>query len=160
MPPSVSAYSAQLITLYVLLLADIVINATSDASGERLTRSVAIVVMVAQLLVRIACMFTTVGLLSSSGSWNDEFLLRYCGVFAVSLIGLVLCLFLRVYRVTLASFPSRFPSVLDYWGTTEYCLLLLFHMLLSLVFYYCAPAAPGRALAPAADRAPDTSGCS
>merc|ERR1712046_549135 len=61
---------------------------------------------------------------------------EFCGIFAVSLVGIIACLFLRVYRVVLAAFPSRFPTVLDYWSSTEYCLLLLAHVLLSLLFYY------------------------
>ena len=134
---SVGSYSAQTISLYTLLTADVVINATVDATGEVYTRFMTILVLVAQLVVRIASIFTIVGLLASSGSSQDEFLLRYCGVFTVSLFGLILCLFLRVFRVTLASFPSAFPTVLDYWGSTEYCLLLLSHALLSLLFYYC-----------------------
>ena len=135
---SVGSYSAQTISLYALLTADVIINATADATGEVYTRFMTILVLVAQLVVRIASIFTIVGLLASSGSSQDEFLLRYCGVFTVSLFGLILCLFLRVFRVTLASFPSAFPTVLDYWGSTEYCLLLLSHSLLSLLFYYCA----------------------
>ena len=136
--PSAGPYSAQAVMLYVLLVADVVINATADASGEELTRFFAIFVLVAQLMIRIVCIFTTFGLLGSTGSWQDEFLLRYFGVFGVSLASLILCLFLRVFRVTLASFPSQFPTVLDYWSTTEYCLLLLGHTLFSLLFYYCA----------------------
>lgn len=135
---SVGPYSAQQITLYVLLALDIVINATAEAQGEPFTRMGAIFVLAAQLIVRVACISTVISLLASSGSWHDEFLLRYSAVFVVSLAGLILCLFLRVFRVTLASFPSEFPTVLDYWGSATYCLLLLAHILLSLLFYYFA----------------------
>ena len=38
----------------------------------------------------------------------------------------------------LAAFPSEFPTVLDYWSSTTYCLLLLAHTLLSMLFYYTA----------------------
>ena len=57
-------------------------------------------------------------------------------MFGVSLTGVIVCLFLRVYRIILASFPSTFPTVLDYWSNTLYCVLLLTHVLLSLLFYY------------------------
>ena len=131
-------YSAQHITLYLLLSLDVVINATAEAQGEPFTRMSAIFILIAQLVLRIACIFTVISLLASSGSWHDEVLLRYSAVFVVSLVGLILCLFLRVFRVTLASFPSEFPTVLDYWGSTTYCLLLLAHVLLSMLFYYFA----------------------
>ena len=135
---SAGPYSAQAVMLYVLLVPDVVINATADASGEELTRFLAIFVLVIQLMIRILCIFTTFGLLATTGSWQDEFLLRYFSVFAVSLASLILCLFLRVFRVTLASFPSRYPTVLSYWGSEVFCVLLLGHTLLSLLFYYCA----------------------
>ena len=134
---SAGPYSAQQVTLFALLAIDIVINSTADAQGEPLTRFLAILVLVAQLVVRIACFFTTIGLLATSGAWHDEFLLRYCGVFVASLFSLFLCLLLRVSCVTLASFPTEFPTVLDYWGTA-YPVALIGHVLLSLVFYYTA----------------------
>ena len=157
----VGPYSARLTTLYVLLvchsqgrthaknntnslpttirasqLLDASINATADATDRPYTSTDTILVLIAQLCVRVGCFMTTVGMLASARSWQDEFLVQYCGVFSVSLVGLILCLFLRVYRVTLASYPSRFPTVLDYWASFEYCSLLLGHTLLSLLFYY------------------------
>ena len=120
-----------------LQIADVSINATADAVSGRVTQTEAILAgLVPQLVVRILCAITMVSLLSSSRSWRDEFLLQFCGVFGVWLVGLIAALFLRVYRVMLASFPSRFPSVLDYWNSTEYSLLLAAHTLLSLLFYY------------------------
>jgi hypothetical protein len=99
-------------------------------------KTATILVLVAQLFVRVCCLFTTVGMLAASRSWRDEFLIQYCGMFAVSLAGLIACLFLRVYRVTLAAFPDRFNTVLSYFDSAEYCGLLLAHILLSLLFYY------------------------
>lgn len=139
MPPATLAagsYSAQFVTLYVLLLLDVCVNATADTSSDVNSRMPAIWVLVAQTVVRIACAATSVAMLASSRSWHDEFLLQYCGVFAISLFSLILCLFARVYRVTLASFPERYPSILDFWASEAYCLLLLGHTLLSLLFYY------------------------
>ena len=77
------------------------------------------------------CIFTIVGLLASSGSWQDEFPPRYCGVFVMSLIGLVLCLFRR----SGALHHSERVTVFDYWASTTYCLLPR-PVLLSLLFYY------------------------
>ena len=100
-------YTALLTSLYVLLLVDACINASADSIGAAMTKPTAILVLIAQLLVRLCCFFTTVGMLAASRSWRDEFLLQYCGLFAVSLAGLIIGLFLRVYRVTLAAYPSR-----------------------------------------------------
>lgn len=162
---AVGPYSARLTTLYVLLvtarlperscdtwanishaslffvsvlsqLADAAINSTADATYQLLTRTDTILVLVLQLFVRVSCFLTLIGMLASSRRWRDEFIVQYCGVFSVSLIGLIVCLFLRVYRVTLASYPSRFPTVLSYWSAYEYSSLMLGHTLLSLLFYY------------------------
>ena len=138
MAATAGPYSAQLVTLYALLIADVVINATADANAEPLSRFSAISYLVIQLVVRVLCVFNTIGLLGSSGTWYDEVLLRYCGVFVVSLSGLIICLFLRVYRVTLVAFPSRFPTVLEYFADLPYVLLLVGHTMASLLFYYCA----------------------
>ena len=101
-----------------------------------MTRTGATLVLVVQLLVRICCTITTVGMLTTTAVWHDAFLLQFCGVFSVSLAGLILCLFFRVYRVTLAAFPSTFPTVLHYWGSGEYCSLLISNSIFSLLFYY------------------------
>ena len=50
---AVGPYSSQLVTLYALLMADVVINATADSSGEMLTRFFAIFVLVVQVVVRL-----------------------------------------------------------------------------------------------------------
>lgn len=119
-----------------LQLADVAINATADAVDSRYTKTDTILVLVAQLATRICCSISMVGLLASSRTWSDEFLLQYCGIFVVSLVGLIVCAFLRVYRVTIASFPSRYTSVLEYWALGEYVIMFVGNTLLSLVFYY------------------------
>ena len=141
---AVGPYGTRLAGLYVLLMADAIINATADTTAERQTTWRAASVLAVQVLIRVGCMISTVGLLSSSRTWRDDLLLEFCGLFAISLVGLITCLFLRVYRVTLSAFPSRFPTVLDYWNSTEYCLLLLAHVLLSLLFYWSSITAAHR----------------
>lgn len=136
MQAALRPYTTRLALLYVLLMADASINATVDAQIEPLTILWASMALVGQVIVRICCIVTTVGMLSSSRVWRDDFLLEFSGVFAVSLVGIIICLFLRVFRVVMAAFPSRFPTVLDYWRSDEYCLLLLAHVLVSLLFYY------------------------
>ena len=133
---ALSPYATRLSILYLLLLGDAAINATVDANDTPLTSTWAAIALVAQVVVRICCAVTTVGMLSAQGEWHDNVLLEFCGVFSISLIGIIACLFLRVYRVVLSTFPSRFPTVLDYWSSTEYCLLLIANSLLSLLFYY------------------------
>lgn len=120
----------------VCQLMDAAINGTADATQEVYSQADTILVLICQLFVRVACFLTVVGLLASSRQWRDEYLLQYSGVFCVSLVGLILCLFLRVYRVTLASYPTRYPTVLTYWSAFEYSSLLLAHTLFSLLFYY------------------------
>ena len=125
-------------------VADACINATSEVNAERMTRTGATLLLVAQIVTRISCIATTIGMLSTTTIWHDAFLLQFCGVFAVSMASLILCLFFRVYRVSLAAFPSRFPTVLDFWASSEYCLLLIAHVLLSLLFYYSSISAAHR----------------
>ena len=125
-------------------MADACINATSEVNAERMTRTGATLLLVAQIVTRISCIATTIGMLSTTTIWHDAFLLQFCGVFAVSMASLILCLFFRVYRVTLAAFPDTFPTVLDYWRSPEYCSLLLSHSILSLLFYYYSIAAAYR----------------
>lgn len=133
---AISPYATRYALLTVLLMADASINATVDAQIERNTTAWASLVLVAQVLVRMCMIATTVSMISTSRSWRDDFLIDFCGVFAVSLVGIIVCLFLRVYCVVLAAFPSRFPTVLDYWNSTEYCVLLIAHTLLSMLLYY------------------------
>lgn len=140
----VGPYSTRVTLLYVLLIADATINATVEAEFERSTTLWTALTLGVQIVVRVACICTTVSILSASRAWRDDFLLDFCVLFAVSLIGLIMCLFLRVYRVTMATFPSRFPTVLDYWGSSEYWLLLVVHALLSLLFYYTSISAAHR----------------
>lgn len=144
MPVSVDSYSTRLTVLYFLLLADGTINATVEANVESLTALLAAFVLAIQVLVRIGCIGTTVSILAASHAWRDDFLLDYCAYFSVSLIGLILCLFLRVYRVTLATFPSRFPSPIDYWSSSEYCIMVLINSVFSLLFYYMSISAAHR----------------
>lgn len=137
---AVGPYSTRLTSLYVLLLADAAINANADANATRFTQVSAVLALAGQVITRLGAMAATVGLLGTSGQWRDDFLLEFCGLFAVSLIGMIVCLFLRVYRVTLASYPSNFDSVVDYWHHPEYgalyCAMLVVHIVLSLLYYY------------------------
>jgi hypothetical protein len=131
-----NTYSGRLAILYLLLIGDAVINATAEANVSRITQVWAAIALAGQISTRIGCILATISLLTSTRQWRDEFLLEFCGMFGVSLISMIICLFLRVYRVTLAAFPSQFPTSLSFWQNTEYCLLLTTHILLSLLFYY------------------------
>ena len=142
---AISPYATRMSLLYVLIVTDASINATADANTQQMTTAWASLILVGQVFVRICCVGMVVAALSTSRTWRDDFLLEFCGVFAVSLVGIIVLLFLRVYCVVLASFPSTFPSVIDYWGSSEYCLLLLTHVLLSLLFYYTSIMAAFRA---------------
>lgn len=116
---------------------DALINGLADANESRQSQTWVILVLAAQLFVRIGCFTTSVQLLaSSSSSWMDELLVDFCGLLSVSLIGLILALFLRVYRVMLSSYTSKYPDVLTYWDDPYYCALLLAHTIASMAFYY------------------------
>ena len=72
MAATAGPYSAQLVTLYALLIADVVINATADANAEPLSRFSAISYLVIQLVVRVLCVFNTIGLLGSIPRLGEE----------------------------------------------------------------------------------------
>ena len=133
-------YSARLMMIYVLLLLDVSINANADANASKMLQIWAALALAGQVVTRLCTIGTTISLLGVSGQFRDDFIIEFFGLFAISLLSMIVLLFLRVFRVTLAAFPSKFESAVDYWRHEEYgtlyCAMLTAHILLSLLYYY------------------------
>mmetsp|Transcript_44889 Transcript_44889/g.124502 ORF Transcript_44889/g.124502 Transcript_44889/m.124502 type:complete len:138 (-) Transcript_44889:118-531(-) len=98
-----------------------------------------VLVLVLQLFVRMAWLGTCVALMMTTSTWRagatDSLVFDFCGVLAVNSIGLVISMFLRVYRVMIAALPDRFPTVQQYHEDAGYQALLLVNVMTSLVQY-------------------------
>ena len=84
-------------------VADGTTNALADAVVARQSTGMAVLVLVIQLVVRMSWLGTCAAILTTTATWRtgatDSLVFDFCGVLAVNSIGLVICMFLRVYRV-------------------------------------------------------------
>ena len=58
------------------------------------------------------------------------------GYFAVQLVAFLVCLFLRVFRVMLASYTTDYPTIRSQWEQPAYHVLYYMHMATTLWYYY------------------------
>ena len=119
---------------------DLAITATADTNETTQTQGETIAILVAQLATRLVLLAVAISLLASTPALRngqlDELMLAFRGYFATQLLGVLVCLFLRVYRVMLASYTSEFPTIKTYWEQPAYHILYLLHIATTLLYYY------------------------
>ena len=91
-------------------VADGMINALSDAVSNRETTGISVLVLVVQLVLRMSWLGVIVAMMMTTSTWRsgatDSLVFDFCGVLSINAIGLVLSMFLRVYRVMLSALPD------------------------------------------------------
>ena len=95
------------------------VNALSDAVGNRQDTGISVLVLVIQLVVRMLWLGMLVALMMTTSTWRsgatDSLVFDFCGLMSVNAIGLVVSMFLRVYRVMISALPRRVcPYMIDY----------------------------------------------
>ena len=119
---------------------DVAITATADTMEVVQTQGETIVVLAAQLVTRLLLLLVAISMLASTPTLRagnlDSLMLAFRSFFAVQLLGVLVCLFLRVYRVMLSSYTTEFPTILSYWEDPIYHILYLLHIATTLLYYY------------------------
>ena len=119
---------------------DALITSLADTMEVVQTQAETIAVLAAQLFTRILLLLVAISLLGSTpalcAGQLDSLMLAFRSFFAVQLMAVLVCLFLRVYRVMLASYTDDFPTIHTYWEQPAYHILYILHMGTSLLYYY------------------------
>eukprot|EP00320_Phaeocystis_rex_P014650 CAMPEP_0119060558 /NCGR_PEP_ID=MMETSP1178-20130426/4495_1 /TAXON_ID=33656 /ORGANISM="unid sp, Strain CCMP2000" /LENGTH=185 /DNA_ID=CAMNT_0007041671 /DNA_START=48 /DNA_END=605 /DNA_ORIENTATION=- len=140
---NMQTYTNRISYIYFLLAVDTVITSVADTMEVVQTQAETIMVLMGQLTTRILLLLVAVTLLGSTPALRagvlgqlDSLMLAFRSFFAVQLMAVLACLFLRVYRVMLASYTEEFPTIQKYWEQPAYHLLYLLHIGTTLLSYY------------------------
>mmetsp|Transcript_12941 Transcript_12941/g.38025 ORF Transcript_12941/g.38025 Transcript_12941/m.38025 type:complete len:169 (+) Transcript_12941:215-721(+) len=138
-----ASYVGKVAGLYVLLFVDATLNAITDTQ----VNSLELVVFVAflQILLRFLALMlifllATNTLLFKAGML-DVLLRQFANVLSVSVLGLLLILGLRVWRILLLFFGSE-PAT--FFASDGYFAMYVLHNLLSVLYYHLTIAATFR----------------